>query len=222
MIRIAVILCMLVLAACDRTQVQDLADAKAGAMAYQQESDPAKRALIADGVIARLLAGLEQYPLLPKPSSTPAQIRADPTAYAASGAQAQADPQPYVPEHHKQPEPKSPGFWERLRKSGAWLMDSGMLIGAVCGVIWLMFAVAGWLKWAPAGMLWRVASAVFPPIARIGTLWGGASAALGGALTWLADFWWAVALIALATGGVVLWDHWRQVKAWWAKRRGSA
>jgi hypothetical protein len=210
--------CVLAVTGCDRSQVQDLADAKAGAMAYQQESDPAKRATIADGVVAHLLAGLEQYPLLPNPSASPTEIRSDPAAYATSGAKAQADPMPYVPEHHEQPKPKPPGFWERLRSSGSWLMDSGILIGAICGVVWLMFAIAGWLKWAPTGILWRVASSMFPPIARIGTLWGGASAALGGALTWLADYWWAVTMIAMAVGVVVLWDHWRQVKAWWSKR----
>jgi hypothetical protein len=207
-----------------RSQVDDLAMAKAGAIAYQAEANPAVRATIADGVMGHLLAGLDQYPLLPKPSSTPSEIRADPAAYAAAGEKAQADPQPYAPEHHEQPKPKPPGILDRMRAWAATFLDTGLMIGGVCAILVAVFWMADWLKWAPTGFIgiaWRFASAIFPPLARIGALWGGFSAALGAALTWLADWWWAVLLVAVVCGGLVAWAHWRDIRRWLAKRRAA-
>lgn len=220
--RIAILtVAILLLAGCGRSQVDDLANAKAGAVAYLQEHDPVKRALIAQGAMAYLLAGLESYPLLPKPDKTPAEIRADPAAYAAAGEEAQADPQLYVPEHHEQPKPKPPGILDRLRSAAGTLLDTGLMIGAICAVAAVVFWLADWLKWVPTGwvgFVWRIASS-FAPLARIGATWGAASASIGAALTWLADWWWAVALVAVAALGVVAWTHWRQIRVWLARRR---
>ena len=209
------------LAGCGRSQVDDLASAKAGAMAYQQESNPAVRAAIAQGVIGHLLAGLEAYPLLPRPSQTPSEIRRDPAAYAAAGEKAQAEPQPYVPEHHEQPKPKPPGILERLRAKAGLFLDTGLMIGGICTILMAVFWLADWLRWAPVGIVWRVwrVASAFAPVARIGALWGAASAALGAALTWLADYWWAVLLVAVAVAGVVAWAHWRDLRRWLAARK---
>lgn len=212
----------LFLAGCGgRRQVQDLSDARAGALAYQQEPDPARRAQIAEGVMGHLLAGLEGYPLLPKPTHTPREILTDPAAYAEAGAAAQADPQPYVPDDHQQPEPKPPGVLDRLRTVAGTLLDWGLIAAAIGGVVWGAYLFASWLGWSPAGMIWRLLCAVGVPVARIAALWGSAAAALGAAGTWLADWWWVVALTALAVGGIVVWVHWRDVTAWLQRRRAA-
>lgn len=213
---------LIILSSCGgHRQVQHLADAKAGAMAYQQESDPARRAQIADGVIAHLLAGLENYPLLPKPTRTPAEIRADPLAYAQAGAAAQADPPPYEPDDHLQPEVKPPGVLARLRSVAGTMLDWGMIAAAIGGVVWGAYVVASWLGWSPAGLLWRIISSVGVPVARIAALWGSGSAILGAAGIWLADWWWVVLLIVIAVVGVVVWVHWCDVTAWLQRRRAA-
>lgn len=209
---------LLLLTGCGRRQVQDFSDAKAGAIAYQQEPDPERRAQIAAGVMGYLLAALEQYPLLPLPTRTPAEIRADPAGYAADGEQAQADPQPYRAEDHPTPQPPKPGPLDWLRAYGETVFRVGLWLGTAAVVAWSVIVVARWLGWAPTWRIARWALGMLLPVARLAALWGAASTATGAALVWLADWWWAVLLVAVLAAAGVAWAHWRDIRAWWLRR----
>jgi hypothetical protein len=222
-ILLAVALAIALLSGCDRSQVQDLSDAKAGAQAYLREPDPERRTQIAEGVMAHLLAGLEQYPLLPLPTRSPAQIRADPAAYRAAGEAAQADPQPYRAEDHPTSEPTKPGPFERLAGVGESLLRWGLPIGALAASLLLGLWVAKTFGIGAGTWLLRLLlSPLVTPLLRLAALWGTASAALGAALTWLAAWWWAVVAVVLLVGGVLAWVHWRDLRAWWRGRKGRA
>lgn len=213
---------LLLLVGCGRRQAQDLADAKAGAMAYQQEPDQERRAQIATGVTGHILAGLDQYPMLPPPTLTPTQIRSDPLAYAVAGEQAQADPQPYRPEDHPAPVPPTPGPIDRLAAYGDLLLRWGMIVGGIAGALVLGLALAKTLGIGAGTWLLRLLlSPVIAPVLRLAALWGTGAAVVGAALTWLAAWWWAVLLVAVVVGVVVAWVHWHDIRAWWRRRKAG-
>ena len=216
---LALLIAAVALAGCGRTGMRDLADAREGARAYQLETDPVRRAMIAEGALGYLLAGLNGYPL-PAPSRTAALIRAQPAAYAKGGRAAEADPLPYVAPPAAGAPPA--GVLARFTYWGGFLLDSGLLLGALGCIVLLLLGLGRWLTWMPTGVLgfiWQALNAVGGPLARIAALWGGASVAVGAALTWLAAWWWAVALVALAVGAFLVWDHWRAIRRW-LKARG--
>ena len=183
----------------DRTQVQDLSDAIAGAKAYQQEPDPKVREQIARGVIA-FLASLEQNPLLPAPTHTPAEIRADPATYAEAGEAAQADPKPYV----APPAPDSgSGSLDMMRQRGESFLDWGLWLGGPALALMFILFLFNKFGWTWGGWIIRwLAGPILRPIINLVALWAPATAVIGAAMRWLADWWWAVALIAVAVGGV--------------------
>jgi hypothetical protein len=216
---LAALIAATALAGCGRTGLRDLADAREGARAYQLETDPVRRAMIAEGALGYLLAGLNGYPL-PAPSRTAALIRAQPAAYAKGGRAAEADPLPYVAPPAAGAPPA--GVLARFTYWGGFLLDVGLLIGALGGIILVLLKAGRWIGWIPtlpASLFWRLIDALAAPLARLAALWGGASVALGAALTWLAAWWWAVALVALAVGAFLVWDHWRAIRRW-LKARG--
>lgn len=212
---LAIALLALALAGCARGQLELIADLRAAAQAHQAETDPAKRDTIATGVMAGILAALDKWEGLPQPARTPAEIRADPAGFADGMLAAQADPPADEPKQG--PPAPPPGVLDRLRSAGDWLLTTGLMIAGVGGIVWLIFAVTGWLKWAPTGLIglaWGFLRWIGLPVAQVGAWWGAASAGIGAALVWLADWWWAVAIVAAVCIGGVTWWQWRKVCAW--------
>lgn len=223
MIRLAVILCTVLWlcgwSACRPSYRQAAADAKAGIEAARMEQDAAKRALIMQGVADRVYAMLNSIDDLPAPTATAVEIQADPEAYASAGAKVAADPPKLDTLTDETPEP---GVWDKIRARGSWLLDSGLMIGGIGAIVLIIFAVCGWLKYAPTGLIWRFISAAFPPLARFAALWGGASAATGSALVWLADYYGIVIAVAMVCGGVAVWFNWKDLVKMWRAWRARA
>src|SRR6185369_16935737 len=212
----AVCLGCLVLTGCGpRKWAQDAADANAGAEAFQSAdqpgADPAKLLEIARGVVAHVRSVLANLPSLPKPTHSPAQIQADPAAYHTAGVEAQEKPAPYAAP--PPPAPADPTFADRLRAWGDRFAHWGLMVGGIGGALSLLGWVYGLFGWTFLGWVGRLLFAPFlTPVFRLAASLGGASAAIGAALLWLADWWWAIVLVAVAVGVAVALFHLKDLR----------
>lgn len=208
MSRALIILAMLVVfAGCAaRHQLEEVADAAAGAKAYQAEADPVKRATIAIGLAAHVLAATANVPGLPAPALTSAEIQADPDAYADAGLEAQEDPPPFVAEDQPAPGPSPSTI---LREIGATALRWGAW-GAIAGIVALLLRFVPWwgigavFSWGPLTTIAGVSASI-----------GSFSTIAGSAAMWMADYLWIVALVtALSAAGVAAF-HWPQIRKAW-------
>jgi hypothetical protein len=180
-----------------RSQIELAADARAGAQAYQAEADPAKQAVIATGLASTVIAATDDIHKLPPPAMTPQQIQADPAAYAAAGADAQADPPPYIP--IEQPGPPKPGPADILREIGEQALRWGTW-AAIAGLVAMLLRFVPWwgigaiFSWGPLST-----------IAGLSASLGSAATVTGTAAMWLSDYLWiVVAAVALSAVGVAI------------------
>lgn len=217
------------LVGCGRTQMHDAADLKAGAIAFQnaeaQGMTPEQLLEIARGLASYARAVLDGM-ALPAPTMEPAEIIADPAAYADDAADAQADPEPVTlhavgAEANGASAAPGAGVFDRFAHYGGLLLDSGIVLGGLGLIVLVIVWVVQKAKWMPTGILGGICwflEIIGAPLARLAALWGAASTAVGAALVWLAAYWWAVVLVILAAGGYVVWDHWKTITSWWRKR----
>lgn len=184
--RSLLIIALLCLSACSRSQLEVAADTRAGAVAYQAETDPAKRAVIADGIAAGVIATTENLPGLPEPEMTPDEIRSDPSSYRDDMMDAKEDPPAY------EPPPSGERPADQLTDIGNTMTFWGGWAGAL-SVLLLLVGLTPWGAWLR-----------FPAILgiiRLGASLGTGSAIIGSGMVWLAPYWWAVvALVALGIG----------------------
>jgi hypothetical protein len=183
-----------------RRQVELVADARAGAQALQAEQDPGKRALIAAGLAATVIAATEQVPDLPKPKATASEIRSDPAAFAKAAEKAQADPPPFVPAD--QPPPRGPGPVAILSDIGARALSIGAW-AALAGVVALLLRFVPWwgigtlFSWGPLSTL-----------AGLSASTGTFATVAGAAAMWMADYLWIVVLVSVVAGiGVAVYHR---------------
>lgn len=173
---------LLIVSGCDRTLPEAIADLKAGAVAYQQEPDPAKKAVIADGLAAGIVGVTENMPTLPEPEMVPEDIRADPSEYRDAMMGVQDAPPEYL-----LPAPPAPSPVDQLTQIGSTMVKWGGILGAVA----LVFLIVSGTPWG--GVL-----VPFVGIIRIAVSAGTASAIVGAAMVWIAPYlWWAVAIVLI-------------------------
>jgi hypothetical protein len=210
-IRLLLLLAVLALASCgDRAWPQRAADLRAAALAAGQAKDATTCDRILRALAADVVALTATMPGLPAPTWTPDEITADPEPYAASTADPAPAYQPPAP-----PKPPGPSPAERLRQLGDRVLVWGGIAAAI-GAALLLVGVAG--RFLPLGWVGSlVASPVVAPLARLAASLGGASVAIGAAMSWLADWLWLVVLVGVLTGVVVAWFHRRGLAAAWRK-----
>ena len=178
---------LLALSACGRSQLELIPDARAGAQAYQQETDPVKREQIANGLATLVIAATENIPALPDPGMTVAEIRADPAEFVEQAQDAAEEPPPYEGMPVEAPRPS-----DQLTGIGSTMVTVGGWTGAIA-IVLLLVSLTPWGAWL------RIAgvASVIRLIASTGT----GSALVGSAMVYLAPYWWlAVALVALGIG----------------------
>lgn len=202
---------LLMLGCGDRAWPQRAADLRAAAQAAGQATDPTTCDRILRALAADVLALTASMPDLPAPTWTPAEIAVDPEPYAAAATEPAPAYQPPAP-------PKQPGPTpaERLRQLGDRILVWGGIAAAV-GAALLLVCVAG--RFLPLGWVGSLlASPVVAPLARAAASLGGASVAIGAAMSWMADWLWLVVLVCFLAAGVVIYVHRRAIAAAW--RRG--
>lgn len=173
---------IVLLSACGRTLPGYISDLHAGAIAYQQEPDPARKAVIADGLAAGIIGVTSNIPALPYPEMSPDAIRADTSAYRDAMMDVQEDPPPY-----ELPAPPPPSPVDQLTQIGSTMVKWGGILGAVA----LVFLIV-------SGTPWGAVLLPFVGIIRIAVSAGTASAIVGAAMVWLAPYlWWVVALCVI-------------------------
>lgn len=185
--RSLLVIALLCLSACSRSQLEVAADTRAGAIAYQAETDPAKRAVIADGIAAGVIATTENLPGLPDPEMTPDEIRSDPEVYRDDMLDQQEDP----PEYEPPPVGDRPA--DVLTEVGNTMTFWGAWVGGIAALLLVVGAVG------LGGAV--LASPMVISIIRVAASMGTGSAIVGSGMVWLAPYWWAVvALVALGIG----------------------
>lgn len=176
------ILLLLVFTGCDRTLPESIANLNAGAVAYQQETDPAKKSVIADGLAAGIVGVTENMPALPEPGMPPAAIMEDPYEYRDMMTDVQESPPEY-----QLPSPPPPNPVDQLTQIGSTMVFWGGILGAVA----LVFLIVSCTPWG-TGL------ARFAGILRLAVSTGTSSAIVGAAMVWLAPYlWWVVALCVI-------------------------
>jgi hypothetical protein len=208
----AALLCVLLMSSCDRTSPETLADARAGAIAYQQEGDHGKRDAIGRGMAGHVLAATEGAPL-PQPAKTPDEIRADPADYANAGDAVHAKPPVYEP---PAPPPKpGPSPADQLRELGRHVLWWGGIAAAV-GLALVGVGLAG--RFLPLGWVANlVAGPIVAPLARVAASLGSASVVIGAAMSWLAAWLWAVVLAVVLVAAGLAWWHRKDLAAAWRR-----
>lgn len=176
------ILLVLALAGCGRHLPECISDLGAGATAYHQETDPARKATIADGLAAGILGVTSHIPALPDPEMSPEAIRSDPSSYRDAMMDVQADPPQY-----ELPAPPPPSPVDQLTQIGSTMVFWGGILGAVA----LVFLIVSCTPWGAVLL-------PFVGIIRMAVSAGTASAIVGAAMVWLAPYlWWVVALCVI-------------------------
>lgn len=194
---------LLVVSGCDRTLPEAIADLKAGAIAYQQEPDPVKKAVIADGLAAGIVGVTEKMPALPGPEMPPAAIMEDPYEYRDMMADVQEAPPEY-----KLPSPPPPNPVDQLTELGSTMVKWGGILGAVAIVLWLA-------SLTPYGAFLSVGISFI----RLGVSIGTASAMVGAAMVWVAPYLWVA--VALSCVGVAYYHRKGLMKYLKRFRRGA-
>lgn len=157
--------------------------------------------------MAQILAALDDYPLLPKSKHTPAEIVADPGAYASDAAAALESPPVHEPDPNVTPPGQSPG--QIMRDIGSRALTWGMW-GAIAGMVALL------LRFVP---IWGI-GAIFSwgPVARLAGIaasTGSLATIVGSATMWLADYLWLIVLITvLGVVGVAVFHLFGFDKRW--------
>jgi hypothetical protein len=169
------------------------------------------KAQVADGMAAHVLAATDGAPL-PPPAMTPAEIKADPAAYAKAGDKIQADPPPYEPPVEPEPKP-DPSAW--LRELGGQVLWWGGICAAV-GLALVGVGIAG--RFLPLGWIAQlVAGPIIAPVARVAASLGSCSIVVGAAMTWLAAWLWAVVLACVLAAAGWAWWHRKDLAAAWRR-----
>lgn len=181
--RLVALILLIALAGCDRSLPEAIADLKAGAVAYQQESEPAKKAIIADGLAAGIIGVTENMPMLPEPVMGPEDIRSDPSEYRDAMMDVQSAPPEY-----KLPAPPTPDPVNVLTEIGNTMTFWGGILGALSIVLWLA-SLTPYGAFLSAGV----------SFIRLGISIGTASAMVGAAMVWIAPYLW-VAVVLTAAG----------------------
>lgn len=203
--------------ACGPDYRQAAADAKAGVEAGRQEPDPVKRAAIYAALADYVWSLLSQIPDLPPPTSSPSEIRADVEDYAEAGAALAADPPAQQPLTTVDP---APSIADDLRSTGTSLWSWAAPIGGIFGGLALLLLLVSWTGWTGGGWILRLLmSPVLRPLINLVALWSAGVTTVAAAARWLADWLWLVGLVVTVAVGILAWVHWRQIVAWWRKRR---
>ena len=176
-----------VLFGCGHRQAQVIADARAGAQAYQQAPSDAQT-VIADSVAQNVIAATENIPDLPKPTQTPSEILASPSDYAKQAKVAAHSPPLYDP-----PSPvikATPILVRELESFGTWLIRIGeWTIAASLLIIGLS--------------MWPIVSpflSIVRPFMGEASVLGCLSLLIGAGLSWLGEHPWVI----YVTGGLAL------------------
>jgi hypothetical protein len=212
-------LAALLLTGCgSRAWVQVAADARAISLAMSQTSDAAARAKLAAALGANVLAMTEPITDLPAPTWTPTELCADPDLPAKATAASLETPPRY-----EAPPPPPPSPADRLRKLGDHVLWWGGLAAAIGAAL---LAVGFLARWVPMGWIgWLLTSPIVSPIARLAASLGSASVVIGAAMSWLADWLWAIVLAGVVGLAIVAIVHRNDIrKAWrklWAKPAGG-
>ena len=203
---------LMLISGCRRDQRELVADARAGAQAYQAEREPAKRALIADGLAATIIAASEEIPSLPIPKQTPAEIMSDPVSYADAGKEAQADPPPYVPADQPAPRPSPIAILSDIGATalriGAWCAIAGAVALLLRFVPW--WGIGSIFSWGPLSTLAGMSFSL-----------GSFATVTGAATMWLADYLWIVVLVSVVSGIGVAFYHRREIRKAWVGIRSK-
>jgi len=189
---------------------QRAADIRAAAQAAGQAQDQTTCDRILRALAADVLALTASMPGLPASTWTPAEIAADPEPYASATADPAPAYQPPAP-----PKPPGPSPAERLRQLGDRILVWGGIAAAVGAALLLVGAAGRFLPLGWVGSL--IASPVVSPLARLAASLGGASVAIGAAMSWLADWLWLVVLVCAMASAVVAWVHRRGLISAWRK-----
>lgn len=183
----------------DRKHMQVVADSRAAAELLSGSSvqDPALRDKIVKGLVLNVIAATSNIPDLPPPTAAPMAIAADPDSYLKSAEASAASPPPYVAEDIPRTGPSAP---EIVRNIGRDLLYWSAWVGCI-GIVILVVGAFGMGGAA-------LANPVVFTVIKLAASMGSAGMVVGGAMTWLADYFWLVVLACtLSAIGVAIYHR---------------
>lgn len=208
------LLLVALLAGCNRSQPQVIADTRAAALAAGAMPDGPARQALYEAIGRSVVAMTDDLPGLPAPTWTPEEIKVDPGAFIDATADSVAEPPPHEP--IAPPVPPAPGMRDRLAEEGERLIAWGKWAAIAGGALSLLGWAYGLFGWTFLGWVGRlILSPLLSPIFRLAASLGTASVGLGAAMVWLAANWWIFLGAVLAIGtGIAIYHHRDIAKAW--------